>query len=107
MGLVVSLILIAVGAILTWAVTDTSNAVNLAAVGVVLMIVGLVGFIVDLMLWSSWGPGYLRRRTVAAAGPTDGRRTVVEQPVARARRTVSRRRSRGPGRRLRSRRRSS
>ena len=57
MGLGVSLILIAVGAILTWAVTDTSSAVNLDAVGVILMVVGLVGFLLSLAFWSTWwGP---------------------------------------------------
>jgi hypothetical protein len=80
MGLVVSLILIAVGAILTWAVTDTSDAIDLSAVGVVLMVVGLVGLVVDLLLWSSLGPGYLRRRTVARA---PARRAVIDEPVAR------------------------
>jgi len=75
MGLVVSLILIAVGAILTFAVKDTSNAINLDAVGIVLMIVGAIGFLLDLLLWSSWGPGYMRRSTVAAA-------PVAAAPVA-------------------------
>jgi len=77
MGLVVSLILIAVGAILTFAVKDTSNAINLDAVGIVLMIVGAIGFLLDLLLWSSWGPGYMRRSTVAAA-------PVAAAPVAAA-----------------------
>jgi phosphate/sulfate permease len=40
-GVPVSLFLIAVGAILTWAVTDTNRAVDLNVVGVILMLVGL------------------------------------------------------------------
>ena len=76
MGMGISLILVAVGAILTWGVKDTSNAINLDAVGVILMIVGAIGFILSMMFWSSfWGPGYFRR-TYASAGPAGGRRTV-------------------------------
>ena len=41
MGIGVSLILIAVGAILTWAVTDNVSNVDLSTVGVILMVVGL------------------------------------------------------------------
>ena len=69
MGMGVGLILIAVGAILTWGVKDTSDAINLDAVGVILMIVGAIGFILSMMFWSSfWGPGYFRR-SYAAEGP--------------------------------------
>ena len=76
MGMGIGLILIAVGAILTWGVKDTSNAINLDAVGVILMIVGAIGFILSMMFWSSfWGPGYFRR-SYAAEGPATGRRTV-------------------------------
>jgi hypothetical protein len=89
MGIVVSLFLIAVGAILTWAVTDTSNAVNLDAVGVILMVVGLVGLLLDLLLWSNWGPGYLRNR-VATTGPHYDRRMVVDEPARPARRPARR-----------------
>jgi hypothetical protein len=72
----VGLILIAVGAILTWGVTDTSKSINLDAVGVILMIVGAIGFILSMMFWSSfWGPGYFRR-SYASAGPGYGRRRV-------------------------------
>ena len=52
-----SLFLIAVGAILKWAVTDRVNGVNLATVGVILMIVGVVGLVLSLLLAS------IRRRT--------------------------------------------
>ena len=59
MGIPVSLILIAAGAILTWGVTEEPSGLNLDAIGVVLMVVGIVGFVLTLMLWRSWwGPGY-------------------------------------------------
>ena len=73
MGLGVSLLLIAVGAILTWAVTTTESGLDVNAVGVILIAVGVVGFVLSMMLWSTWwGPGYFR--TYAAAGPTLRRR---------------------------------
>ena len=72
MGLGVSLILIAVGAILTWAVDVTASGVNVHAIGVILLIVGLVGALLSMIFWSSWaGPGYFTRRrtTIVDDGP--------------------------------------
>jgi hypothetical protein len=61
-GLPVSLLLIAVGAILTWAVTADTNGIDLNTVGVILMIVGIVGLVLTLLFWRSWwGPTYFRR----------------------------------------------
>jgi hypothetical protein len=90
MGLVVSLILIAVGAILIWGVNAESTDFNVDAVGVILMIVGFVAFILSLMMWRSWwGPGaFTARRTyvdsASAPPPSDpydgrARRRVVEE----------------------------
>lgn len=55
MGFGISLILIAVGAVLTWAVNSTSSAVDINTVGVILMIVGAAGLILSMLFWSSWG----------------------------------------------------
>ena len=55
MGISLSLVFIATGAILKWAVTATTSGVDLAAVGVVLMVVGAVGLLLSLIFWSSWG----------------------------------------------------
>jgi hypothetical protein len=70
MGTGISLVLIAVGAILTWAVNATVSGLNINTVGVILMVVGLAGLILSLMFWSSWG----------GAGAVGGRRrtTIVE-----------------------------
>jgi hypothetical protein len=57
MGIGVSLILIAVGAILTWAVQASVSGVDITAIGVILMIVGFVGLLISLVFWSSWGAG--------------------------------------------------
>jgi hypothetical protein len=59
MGLPVSLILIAVGAILAFAVNqDPDPAVDIDVVGWVLLLVGLVGVLLSLLWWERWGPGY-------------------------------------------------
>jgi Domain of unknown function (DUF6458) len=64
MGIGVSLILIAAGAILTWAVNATVSGLDINAVGVILMVVGAVGLVLSLVFWSSWGGiGGTHRRT--------------------------------------------
>jgi hypothetical protein len=61
-GLAVSLIIAAVGLILALAVHPASHgSVDVNTVGWILFLVGVIGLILDLVLWSSWGPGYLRR----------------------------------------------
>jgi hypothetical protein len=65
MGIGASLILIAAGAILTWAVTAEASGVDLNTVGVILMVVGAIGAVLSLVFWSSWGGfGGYRRDTV-------------------------------------------
>ncbi len=65
MGFLVSIIVIAVGFILALAVHPAHpGSVNVNTVGWILVVVGLLGFLADLVLWSSWGPGYLRRTYV-------------------------------------------
>ena len=69
-----SLILLAAGAILTWAVTATVSGVNIHVVGVILMIVGAIGLLLSLIFMSSLGGGgAVRRRDVvtdSAGGET-------------------------------------
>ena len=63
MGLGVSLILNAVGAILAWAVHVTTTGFNLHTIGYILLVVGIVGALLSMIFWSSWaGPGYFTRR---------------------------------------------
>ena len=63
MGISVSLVLIAVGAILTWAVTSTVSGIDINTVGVILMIVGAAGLVLSMIFWSSWGGFAARRET--------------------------------------------
>jgi hypothetical protein len=73
MGLGVSLILIAVGAIMAWAIHVSTTGFNVNTIGYILLVVGIIGALLSLVFWSSWaGPGYF----------TDGgsrRRTVIEE----------------------------
>ena len=56
MGIGVSLILIAAGAILTWAIdVSTSSSFNLHTIGIILLVVGAIGVLLSLIFWSSWG----------------------------------------------------
>lgn len=88
MGIAISLILAAVGLILALAVHPANpGSVDPNTVGWILFIVGLIGLILDLLLWSDWGPGYARRGRVAGAYPAR-RRVVAETPAAPVRRTV-------------------
>ena len=63
MGIGVSLILIAAGAILVWAVNATVAGVSIDAIGWILMAVGALGILLSLIFWSSWG-GFHRREEV-------------------------------------------
>jgi hypothetical protein len=54
-----SIFLIAVGAILRYAVTDAISGVDLATIGLILMIAGIVGLVIGLFMWTtSRGNGY-------------------------------------------------
>ncbi|HEV3364052.1 MAG TPA: DUF6458 family protein [Acidimicrobiia bacterium] len=61
MGTGVSLFFIAVGAILAFAIDANTEGFNLDAIGVILMIIGLIGLLWSLVLADDWRPG--RRRT--------------------------------------------
>ncbi len=73
MGLGTSIFLIAVGAILKFAVNWQVNEVDLQAVGVILMVIGALGLVLSLIFWNSWG-GFGRREVVVDGGT---RRRVV------------------------------
>ena len=64
MGIGVSVFLIAVGAILAFAVEATAEGVDLDAVGVILMVVGAIGLLASMLFWSSMSPWGGRREDV-------------------------------------------
>lgn len=88
MGLGTSIFLIAVGAILDFAVNVSTPGFNLHSVGVILMIVGIIGAVLSLVFWSSWGGfGGSRRTTavynegVAPVAPVTHTRRVVDEEI--------------------------
>ena len=114
-----SLFLIAVGAILKFAVTASVAGVNLQIVGVILMVVGVVGLVLGLGMWISARNDVRRGARPAAAGrvlsrarrlrsvherlqdddqqrPTGRRRRPTAAPPARCRTCAGRRRSPHP-----------
>lgn len=48
-----SLVLIALGAILKWAVTYRVAGVQLSVVGTILLVVGIIGLVITLIMWST------------------------------------------------------
>jgi hypothetical protein len=65
MGIGTSIVVFAVGAILRFATTVHTTNFNIHTIGVILMIVGAVGFVISLFFWGSWGGfggGSSRRR---------------------------------------------
>ena len=72
MGISLSLLLAAAGAILIWAVNTTSSGFNIHTAGVILLVVGIIGFVLSLAFWSTWGGfGGTTRRA------SDGNNTTV------------------------------
>jgi hypothetical protein len=56
-GIGTSLFLVAVGAILYFAVNASISGLSIATVGLILMIVGIVGLLISLFLISTWRRG--------------------------------------------------
>jgi hypothetical protein len=76
MSLGASIVLFAIGAILTWGVNVQTNGLDLDAVGVILMVVGIIGGLISALFLASWSP-YPYRRSVVHE------RRVVDDPVER------------------------
>jgi hypothetical protein len=101
MGIGVSIFLLAVGAILAFAVEVSTEGINLDTVGVILIILGLVGLLASLVLWEDWTPrrrsaGYddryvvrTRPRVIEIDDEVDG--VVEDRPVVERRQVTSRR----------------
>ena len=77
MGIGFSLFLLAVGAVLAFAVHVHGNGFDVNTIGVILMIVGGIGILLSLIFWSSWGGWGHRDDTVVERGPS--RRRVIEE----------------------------
>ena len=118
MGIGVSLFLMAVGAILAFALHLPADGISLDTVGVILIILGMIGLFAHLVLWEDWTPrhraiGYrdrydddndvvVRRRRprvvevdiddeAGVVDVADERPIVEERPVVERRRVTTRR----------------
>jgi hypothetical protein len=76
MGITTSLLLIAAGAIMRFAVTAQATGFSIHTVGVILMIVGIVGAVLSIAFWASWG-GFRSRTTIETRTPAARDETVV------------------------------
>jgi hypothetical protein len=78
MGMTTSLVLIAGGAIMRFAVTAQASGFSVHTVGVILMIVGIVGALLSIAFWASWGGfGTNRRDTSTSTTYVERDRTVL------------------------------
>jgi hypothetical protein len=66
MGIGLSIFLIAVGAVLAFAVHATLSGVSIQTIGIILMVVGALGLLVTMFIW---GP----RRSAARGGVVEER----------------------------------
>jgi hypothetical protein len=87
MGFGVGIFLTAIGAILAFAVNvDTGGTgVNVHTVGLILLGVGILGIILSMVFWSSWGGFGGRRRSTTTTAPgapvaPGSTTTTVDQP---------------------------
>jgi len=74
MGISLSILLIAIGAVLAWAVDAQVSGIDIQVAGVILVIVGAIGLVLSLVFWSSWG-GFGNRDSAAGGQNT----TVVDR----------------------------
>jgi hypothetical protein len=74
MGISLSIFLIAIGAILAWAVNAEVSGIDVQVAGVILVVVGVIGLIASIVFWSSWG-GFGNRDAAAGGQNT----TIVER----------------------------
>jgi hypothetical protein len=66
-----SIVLIAIGAILKWAVTAQVNGINLQTAGTVLFVLGIIGLVLSVIYTFYWS----RARTRTTTVPVDQRDT--------------------------------
>ncbi|MDQ6847969.1 MAG: DUF6458 family protein [Candidatus Dormibacteraeota bacterium] len=82
MGLGVGIFLTAIGAVMAFAINvDTSGSgVNLHTIGIILLIVGILGIVLSMFFWSSWGGfgGGRRSGSSTTVAPPGSTTTTVE-----------------------------
>ncbi len=74
MGIGVSIFLIAVGAILKFAVHVHTTGFNITTVGVILMVVGAIGLLMSTLIFGTW-----RNRNTTGPAVVERNNTVVDR----------------------------
>lgn len=74
MGISLSILLIAAGAVMAWAVDAEVSGFDIQVAGIILLVVGIIGFFASLVFWSSWG-GFGGRDAAAGGQNT----TIVDR----------------------------
>lgn len=77
MGISLSILLIAAGAVLAWAVEAEVAGIDIQVAGIILVVVGVIGLITSFAFWSSWG-GFGTRNGGSQT-------TVIKEDVTRTR----------------------
>lgn len=72
MGIGVSIVLMAIGAVMTFAINVHTNGFNVNTIGIILMVAGVIGLLVDLLLFAP-----RRRSAVTTEAYPVTERTVV------------------------------
>ena len=90
MGLGTGILLMAVGAVMAWGVTESqAGSFDLDTIGMILFVIGIVATLLSLAFWSSWGGRGVSRRT--ATYESDGPRSDgYSEPAGGPRRTTVR-----------------
>ena len=79
MGISLSIFLIAIGAVLAWAVNAEVSGIDVQVAGVILVVVGVIGLLASLVFWSSWG-GFGGRES--RGGGSSPQTTIVKEDSA-------------------------
>ena len=80
MGIGASIFLLAIGAVLSFAVDANVEGINLDAVGVILMVLGGIGLLATLVLWNDTVP-WNRPERLPREPLVEGERLVSEDPT--------------------------
>ena len=79
MGIGTSIFLIALGAILRFAVTATVSGISIATVGTILLVVGIIGLLISLLYATIWADRTRAPVVDRTAAPPADREVVRER----------------------------
>jgi protein-S-isoprenylcysteine O-methyltransferase Ste14 len=79
MGIGTSIFLIAIGAILRFAVTATVSGIDIATVGTILLVVGIIGLLISLLYTTIWADRTRRTAVDHTTAPPADREVVRER----------------------------